>query len=292
MLQTIGQIQRKISELYPEQYGILTHCLGLVKNGEYSINPEYNYLSPYLVNADIALKFENDTQKMLRCFWWEDVNYFEGGKLTELSEAVRLAIDAHEYELKTLIATTQFEYNPIDNVSEDTLETYRNKGDEKGDEKRTLNYDTYTSNTNENLGERTDNSSTTNNNTYGKTSGGGSTNEGVSPSDSSTYNPLNQTTENHHEDSRTDNLSSTGNVTQGKQENKTTTTVNAHQDKDNLDINMVTTTSYSKHIVRHGNIGVTSSQQLIESERNIAHFSIVEEIRRIVADYILIRVYN
>lgn len=74
-----------------------------------------------------------------------------------------------------------------------------------------------------------------------------------------------------------------------------TTTSNGTQKHDNTNINDVngaTTTTYSKHILRKGNIGVTSTQQLINQEREIARFSICEEIRQLFVDNFCIGIYS
>ena len=74
-----------------------------------------------------------------------------------------------------------------------------------------------------------------------------------------------------------------------------TKTTNTGTNTDTQDINTtVTTTGNEKTIhefTRSGNIGVTTSQQMIESERQLAMFSVVDLFAKAIADIILIGVY-
>ena len=74
-----------------------------------------------------------------------------------------------------------------------------------------------------------------------------------------------------------------------------TKTTNMGTNTDTQDINTtVTTTGNEKTIhefTRSGNIGVTTSQQMIESERQLAMFSVVDLFVKAIADIILIGVY-
>ena len=74
-----------------------------------------------------------------------------------------------------------------------------------------------------------------------------------------------------------------------------TKTTNAGTNTDTQDINTTVTTAGNEKIVheftRSGNIGVTTSQQMIESERQLAMFSVVDLFIKAIADIILIGVY-
>lgn len=74
-----------------------------------------------------------------------------------------------------------------------------------------------------------------------------------------------------------------------------TKTTNTGTNTDTQNINTtVTTTGNEKtehEFTRSGNIGVTTSQQMIESERELAMFSVVDLFVKAVADIILIGVY-
>ena len=72
-----------------------------------------------------------------------------------------------------------------------------------------------------------------------------------------------------------------------------TTNGGTNTDTQNLDTT-VTTTGNEKtehELKRSGNIGVTTSQQMIESERQLAMFSVVDLFVKAIADIILIGVY-
>ena len=74
-----------------------------------------------------------------------------------------------------------------------------------------------------------------------------------------------------------------------------TKTTNTGTNTDTQDINTTVTTAGSEKTVheftRSGNIGVTTSQQMIESERQLAMFSVVDLFVKAIADIILIGVY-
>lgn len=74
-----------------------------------------------------------------------------------------------------------------------------------------------------------------------------------------------------------------------------TKTTNTGTNTDTQDINTTVTTAGTEktehEFKRSGNIGVTTSQQMIESERQLAMFSVVDLFIKAIADIILIGVY-
>lgn len=74
-----------------------------------------------------------------------------------------------------------------------------------------------------------------------------------------------------------------------------TKTTNTGTNTDTQDINTTVTTAGNEKTVheftRSGNIGVTTAQQMIESERQLAMFSVVDLFIKAIADIILIGVY-
>lgn len=74
-----------------------------------------------------------------------------------------------------------------------------------------------------------------------------------------------------------------------------TKTTNTGTNTDTQDINTTVTTAGTEKTIheftRSGNIGVTTSQQMIESERQLAMFSVVDLFVKAIADIILIGVY-
>ena len=89
----------------------------------------------------------------------------------------------------------------------------------------------------------------------------------------------------------------TGKTTFDKSDNfiNDTKTTNTGTNTDTQDINTTVTTAGNEKTVheftRSGNIGVTTSQQMIESERQLAMFSVVDLFVKAIADIILIGVY-
>lgn len=74
-----------------------------------------------------------------------------------------------------------------------------------------------------------------------------------------------------------------------------TKTTNTGTNTDTQDINTTVTTAGNEKTIheftRSGNIGVTTSQQMIESERQLAMFSVVDLFVKAIADIIIIGVY-
>ena len=74
-----------------------------------------------------------------------------------------------------------------------------------------------------------------------------------------------------------------------------TKTTNTGTNTDTQDINTTVTTAGNEKTVheftRSGNIGATTSQHMIESERQLAMFSVVDLFVKAIADIILIGVY-
>lgn len=74
-----------------------------------------------------------------------------------------------------------------------------------------------------------------------------------------------------------------------------TKTTNTGTNTDTQDINTTVTTAGNEKTIheftRSGNIGVTTSQRMIESERQLAMFSVVDLFIKAIADIILIGVY-
>ena len=87
----------------------------------------------------------------------------------------------------------------------------------------------------------------------------------ISPYDSENFN-------NNTSDSGT--LSATG---------ETTTT-----DENSNDLTNTENGKTNRTLSRHGNIGVTTSQQMLESELNLRKFNIIDDYLKLISDYILI----
>lgn len=94
-----------------------------------------------------------------------------------------------------------------------------------------------------------------------------------------------------------DTAITTGKTTFDKSDNfiNDTKTTNTGTNTDTQDIDTTVTTAGNEKTVheltRSGNIGVTTSQHMIESERKLAMFSVVDMFVKAIADIILIGVY-
>lgn len=73
--------------------------------------------------------------------------------------------------------------------------------------------------------------------------------------------------------------------------NITSNTENSYTDKNELTGSTSRQDNYTKELKRSGNIGVTTSQQMLTSEREVANFSVVKEIAKTVAGIISRGVY-
>ena len=69
------------------------------------------------------------------------------------------------------------------------------------------------------------------------------------------------------------------------------TTDNAVSDNSTTEDKYTTNNVYEKKLTRSGNIGVTTTQQMLESERKLANYSVVKEIAKSVAGVIASNVY-
>ncbi|MBO5811359.1 MAG: hypothetical protein J6R32_11115, partial [Bacteroidales bacterium] len=150
------------------------------------------------------------------------------------------------------------EYNPLENY--DRQEDWTDTGDENTKVKFT---DETTS--------ETDSSTTS----EGSSNQNGHTEDLVSAFDADTY----QESEKHvidTDEDHTDEVTSNTTFTNGSEQN-------TEGEKDSID----------KHTGRiHGNIGVTTSQQMLQSELDIARFNIIQEITNLFMEEFCIMVYE
>lgn len=297
---------------------------------DWTFQTDFDWIIPYKEIVDNLLRLENGSLQLIRRFWLRKTEIIDGNivyedvdGLTNLSEFLRDVIKSREYELQKLINTLDLEYNPIDNVFEDTTETYRGDGtntnkenlDSRSAQKANttdntisdMNYGKQSEKETTQYGERVDNSEITNTNKYGATGGETQLTNNVAPMDSDIFHSDTQSRGYNNTDEHTDVLKQASTQTSGSQNDSTTRTVDTRTDTNDVtkdvvnttsyssgtlkNFDGVTTTSYTKNIARHGNIGVTSSQELIRQEREIAAFSIYERIRQIFVDNFCMQLY-
>lgn len=164
----------------------------------------------------------------------------------------------HYRTFEKWIAALNLEYNPLENY--DRQEDWTDTGDENTKSKFTD--DTTT---------ETDSSTTS----EGSSNQNGNTEDLVSAFDSSDY----QESEKHvidTDEDHTDEVTSNTKLTNDSEQN-------TEGEKDTID----------KHTGRiHGNIGVTTSQQMLQSELDIARFNIIQEITNLFMTELCICVYE
>lgn len=220
--------------------------------------------------------------------------------------------NTHKYQYEKLYNTTLLKYEPLQNydrIEETTDETERTGTDDTTFGSRT---DTSTANNTTNIGAQdntnTDNETTKigaiNTETNSSTSKKGSeaNEKEVAPYDSETY--YNQekdtlsfnnrtdtnestTTTNARTDTRTNTNTEKVGARKDTTESSTSSTFGGHTDATSRNENE--TYTHKSHM--YGNIGVTTSQQMLQSEREVAYFNFVSIVAHDIIKLIAICIY-
>lgn len=204
------------------------------------------------------------TREML----WEYMLYKFGDILMRkhtksvLKALTRIWHNSNRYKFAGYAATTQQEYNPIENynrVEAETIERTPDLTDSRSD--------TYTPRASETVSETR---SSTEGGTTGTTSGGTSTvTGGVAPFDSSAFSNAEKS-----------DGSTTGSetVTHGKTVSETNGTTRTHTGEDTTESETTHTGSETteRESNVHGNIGVTSTQDMLKQEREVVDFNFLD----------------
>lgn len=164
----------------------------------------------------------------------------------------------HYRTFEKWITALNIEYNPLENY--DRFEDWKDNG---------------TENTTSNTKDKNDTTSSSKTDMSGKSDNNGTNEDKVSAFDSSTYqeSELHESVsdERHEDTSKTDgaiNSTASSDTTGSKKDSST-------------------------HVGRiHGNIGVTTSQQMLQSELDIAKFNIINEITKIFMQELCICIYE
>lgn len=172
----------------------------------------------------------------------------------------------HYRTFEKWVAALNIEYHPLENY--DRMEEWTDTGKEVSNKK---NNDSMSSNGTNNVDETVKEHDKTDTNTV--------TENTVSAYDSSSYQPADKTEVDDSVD-RNDNIDRTS---KANNTNKTTSTGNEDYTKDNN----------GKHVGRvHGNVGVTTSQTMLQSELDIARFSIIQQITDLFLTEFTLMVYT
>ena len=175
-----------------------------------------------------------------------------------MRSAIGIWSTKHYRTFNKWITALNIEYNPLENY--DRFEDWNDKGTED-----------HTENTKDKTG--TETSST--NNMSGKSKQNGNTEDLTSAFDSSEYQPADR------HDIDTDETHEDKSVTDSNIDYNGTSETSGHRSDDRTHIGRI-----------HGNIGVTTSQQMLQSELDIAKFNIIDEITKIFMRELCICVYE
>lgn len=186
------------------------------------------------------------------------LNVFYTDYKEQIPDYIAIYLQSEEYNLKTLIGTLNLEYNPIENYN---MVEHGTSLDIHNNDKRVTNG----SNT---IGERT----TSGTSTTGKQHSSGTNTDALAPMNNTTFYNQEQNSINTNVDERQDSVSTS---TEAATDTFTNTT---NATEDSID--------HAHDLTRTGNVGVTTSQQMIESERNLANINIVQIICRKIANLI------
>lgn len=203
-------------------------------------------LMPYANMTDISLLFDYSERTIRPPFLQADVP-------TDFQKEIFLTyvanvLNSNKYNLETLIGTLNLDYDPIENYRMTEKEKYDNS----------YNYGAQKSETDNEYGEVVNDTKINH--------GLNSVKEEKAPYDTSDYFSNTKTTQEAFEDGE-----------------KTTT--NQHKDKVINNVNEYSNDDEGKReLTRSGNIGVTTSQQMIQSQRDLANINIVEYIAKLIVD--------
>lgn len=192
-----------------------------------------------------------------------------------------------------LYATTQLNYDPISNY--DRTETKNLTIEHSGTVKNTGSVSDQGSDTGTvgNM-ETISNTGTVKNTGTVSDSGtdGGTVTDANTGYNSGTFQDVTRRTDNlTHGNTRTDDLTNTQNLTESHNGTETRNLSNSNTRTDNLTETRDLTDTHSETIRAYGNIGVTTSQQMIAQERDISTFDIMSVIIDDFIDYFCIGIY-
>lgn len=192
------------------------------------------------------------------------------------------------------IKAINIDYAPLENY--DRFESWDDVGSEASNlSKRGTSSDNTTGNVH-NTGNDSDNEHVQN---TGNTTGNSTTNttgdseNKVSAFDSSSYQPesMNETSNSEQGSSTENRTDNTDRILSRSRTDDTNSTINATGNTtDNEDYTKGTTGKHTGRI--HGNIGVTTSQQMLQSELDIARFNIVQQITDLFLQEFCIMIYS
>lgn len=229
-----------------------------------------------------------------------------------LQNAIVNWYNSHKYQYETLYNTTLLKYEPLQNYNrtEEVEDTTSRTG--TNDTTFGSRTDTSTTNNTTNIGEQnninTDNETTkigsinTETNSSTSKKGSESNEKEVAPYDAETYynqekdtlsftnrtdTNTSETTTDARTDTRTNNSTEKVGAREDTTESSTSNTFGGHTDATSRNENE----SYMHTSHMYGNIGVTTSQQMLQSEREVAYFNFVSMVAHDIIKLIAICIY-
>ena len=212
----------------------------------------------------------------------------EGGEFEVLyadpeffKNAVGVWSKKHYRTFEKWINALNIEYSPLENY--DRFEDWSDEGSENGNTKRSGTTSDTSNGTANNSRSEHDNEHMSGDN---KVVTEGKTENEVSAFDSNSYQPENQSTNEGQENTTSSNDRT---ASRNSSDDTSTYTTSNGSSTDNEDYTKGTT---GKHIGRiHGNIGVTTSQQMLQSELDLARFNIVQQITDLFLSEFVLMIY-
>lgn len=314
IIKTIDQLQNSVN-LNETDGGIITQA---VTNTELA-----TLLTDYLINADFELAFNHGGMLLNRRFAYDETSAVG---LAKVKSAIKYKLMSNKYNLETLLSTIGVEYNPIENYNMKEHETHNYEQEHTGHEdinhvigetsttdKMDIGQRQKTLNTQDNESVSAQKQTTNTNigatgNTVIDTMGNQSeTNaHSVAPYNSSSFTPTEQDaltktgyTDNHkttvdaqtnssttNTDAYTDNITHTGSVTDASTTDTHTITSTKHANDDLRTRELQDNDTGERDLTRSGNIGVTTTQQMLVSQRELANLNMVRIICELVINAI------
>lgn len=233
---------------------------------EYYENENYAFFDSWILNLFGNMSFIN-TLMFPRIEDVKDSSKWDSALLNECVNFLQSQLNGvafvHDYEISTLLATTKMQYNPLENyrMEESGTDIASGSASTSGSDVTTNNVGVT-----ENVG-NTHSIDMKSKTVPSKTSDRDLKN---SPYDTSSYfNKEHETVTETVNGEETE----TNDITTDSVTNTSQTDVTTSNDFDNNTTNEVSTTH---EFTRSGNIGVTTSQQMLQSEREVAIFSIFQ----------------
>ena len=208
-------------------------------------------------------------------------------------QAVGVWSNKHYRTFDKWIKALNIEYSPLENY--DRMEEWTDTGTEKSNRKNNgTSMDSSNGSVHNSRSENDSEHISGTKNTTGNASisSEGDTENKVSAFDSSTYQPENKSESTKSESTETTEHSDDSNdrtLSHSSSDDTTTTNASNGSTSNNEDYSQ---NSAGNHVGRtHGNIGVTTSQQMLQSELDIARFNIVQQITDLFLQEFCILVY-